>query len=251
MSVEKIKSLDDLKWIEPGKQQNENNNNDNDDIKIPSNDNQPPPQQQPSEPEQKQPSQPLEQSKPVSIPISQPKPQPIAVQPQQPVQEIIYTEWDCPKCSAVNDMAYKFCPKCGCNKESWKPPVKPNPFPIAVPNPVQDEAKKPAESEMNDNEEAASGSGVISDKNKDEINEILLKKVSIINDGVFQPNEKRQTGWIVRNISGKQIDVKAKLVKIGGDSDVVLKYEDQFHFNIDPNGEMFILLEVSLCFKLP
>jgi len=227
-----------LKWSEPVKKMNENeNNNNDDDVKVPSNENQPQ-QQQPSQPEQKQPSQP------------QPKPQPIPVQPvqpkPQPPKEIIYTQWDCPKCSAVNDMAYKFCPKCGCNKESWKPSIIPQePINVPRPKPIEEEAKQPSESEMNNNEEAASGSGIISDQNKDEINEILLKKVSVINDGVFQPNEKRQTGWIVKNISGKQIDVKAKLVKIGGDSDVVLKYEDVFHFNIEPTGEMFILLEVT------
>eukprot|EP00486_Rosalina_sp_Unknown_P013764 CAMPEP_0201591982 /NCGR_PEP_ID=MMETSP0190_2-20130828/189998_1 /ASSEMBLY_ACC=CAM_ASM_000263 /TAXON_ID=37353 /ORGANISM="Rosalina sp." /LENGTH=480 /DNA_ID=CAMNT_0048050543 /DNA_START=116 /DNA_END=1556 /DNA_ORIENTATION=- len=221
VSVEKVKSLDDLKWSEPGKKMNENeNDNVDDDVKVPSNDNQPAPQQ-PPEPEQKQPSQPQPEPIPIprSDPIPIPKPQP------QPVQEIIYTEWDCPKCGATNDMAYKFCPKCGCNKESWKPPQpKPDPVPVPiqdeakqpsdnemnnneeeppqpkpdpVPVPIQDEAKQPSDNEMNNNEEVASGAGgqVISDKNKEEINEILLKKVSIINDGVFQPSESRQTGW--------------------------------------------------------
>ena len=259
--MEKIKtSLEELKWTEPVKKVNENeNHNHDDDVKVPSNENHHAQQQPPasSEPEHKQPSQPQPQPiarpKPKPQPPAQPQPPPQPKpQPQPQPQPIVYTEWICPKCSAKNEIAYKFCPTCGCNKELWKPPQieqpipsKPDSDPVPIIIHEEIEAKQPQQPEMNVQEEAAAGTGVITDANKDEINEILLKKVSIINDGVFQPMEQRQTGWIVKNISGKTIDIKAKLVKIGGDSDVTLKYEDIFHFNMDPNDEMFIMLEVA------
>merc|ERR1719410_2086775 len=41
---------------------------------------------------------------------------------EKAAENAVHSEWKCPKCASVNDFAYKFCPKCGCNKDRWKPP---------------------------------------------------------------------------------------------------------------------------------
>ena len=232
-----MKSLEDLHWTEPIKKNNENANDDDNKQFYQ--------QQQPqqSQPQQQQPD-PEPPKQPIIIqpePKQQPKPQPVE---EKPVVNIVYTEWECPKCGAINEMAYKFCPKCGCNRDLWKPPHLRQPAQVQPVQPIQPkleepEAKKPA----NNKEEPAIG--VINEQNKEEINEILLKKVSIINDGVYQPSEERQTGWIVKNITNKNVDINAKLIKIGGDDDVKLKFDEVISFQMKPNDEMFILIEVK------
>eukprot|EP00484_Ammonia_sp_Unknown_P029210 CAMPEP_0197025864 /NCGR_PEP_ID=MMETSP1384-20130603/6068_1 /TAXON_ID=29189 /ORGANISM="Ammonia sp." /LENGTH=535 /DNA_ID=CAMNT_0042454443 /DNA_START=81 /DNA_END=1685 /DNA_ORIENTATION=- len=209
VSVEKVKSLSDLQWVEPGL--NDKHKND-DDVKLPNNNNNNNNVAAPKEEEQKQPA--------------------VVVEPVKPKEaEIVYTEWTCPKCSSVNEISYKFCPKCGCNKEAWKPPP----------------AKQPEKEEeaVNAEEPAAGSSAVISDQNKEEINAVLLKNTGIINDGSYRPSEKRQTGWIVKNITDKSMDVHGKLIQLGGDSDVLVKFEEKIQFQMKPNDEMFILIEVE------
>merc|ERR1712129_667571 len=120
-------------------------------------------------------------------------------------EPLVYTEWKCPKCASVNDVSYKFCPKCGCNKDQWKPP----------------KVEQPKNEKKND---------------------IILKLVSVINDGVYSPKEQRNTGWIVANISGNYIDFNAKLMKIGGDSDVITQYEENIEFKMKANEERFIII---------
>jgi len=111
----------------------------------------------------------------------------------------------------VNDIAYKFCPKCGCNKDQWKPPSK---------------------SEENS-------------KEKEEGVGVVLQRMSVINDGVYKPNEERQTGWIVQNCCNKEIDVMAQLVKIGGDSNLHVTFEKSQRFQLKPKEESFIMIGVK------
>eukprot|EP00483_Globobulimina_turgida_P012941 UN12965 len=110
-------------------------------------------------------------------------------------------------------MAYTFCPKCGCNQSQWK----------AV-------AKKKEEEKV----EVAPVDNVI-----------LLKKMSVINDGTYSCGEKRQTGWIVKNISKRRINVKGKLVKFAGSNDVVLNYDDMIQFDMKAGDEMFVMIQVK------
>ena len=79
----------------------------------------------------------------------------------------------------------------------------------------------------------------------DQMNMIVLKKMSVINDGVYKSNEQRLTGWIVQNSSGKEIDITAKLVKIGGDCNLNVTFEQSQQFQLKPKEESFIMINVK------
>ena len=72
-----------------------------------------------------------------------------------------------------------------------------------------------------------------------------VQEVAIINDGPYTPLEKRQTGWIIKNISGKRLNIKTKLVRNGGDSDVILEFEEVIELDMKPEDEIFVMVEVS------
>ena len=155
-------------------------------------------------------------------PQIEPKPEPEQKKEPKP-EDVVCTEWKCPKCSTVNELAYKFCPKCGCNKKEFEQSKPPHMIPPHITTIPEDDKKPPHMT----------------------LNEIVLKKVSVINDGHYSPNEQRQTGWIVKNITNKNINIKAKLIKLGGDKNVEVKYEEIIQFQMKPNDEMFILIEVK------
>eukprot|EP01083_Nonionella_stella_P016862 47090_1 len=222
ISVEKVQSVPDLAWTEPIKEEMD------DDVKIP-------PQQGmvvednndikdvPVDAELVDIPPPEEANNGEDVPPQKEEEEPVVAQKedvvaQAEVEDIEYTEWVCPKCNVTNEWSYKFCPKCGCSQEQWKPPKK--------------EKKEVAADEQDK-------------KMEDAVNVVVLKKVSVINDGTFSPNEERQTGWIVKNISTKEINIYANLVKFAGNSDVVLTFEEKQHFEMKANDEMFILIGVK------
>jgi len=200
--VEKVQSIEDLEWKEPIKEM-VNEEEDDDDVKVPNN--------KQAEILNSEPVDIEDQNEQKEEKKEEKKEENKEKKEEQKEAEIAeYAEWECPKCATINDIAYKFCPKCGCNKEQWQPPKN-------------DQTKN----------------------KQNNLDEIVLQKVSVINDGHYSPNEQRPTGWIVRNISNKNINIKAKLVKLGGDKGVEVKYEEIIHFQMAANDEMFILIEVK------
>ena len=50
---------------------------------------------------------------------------------------------------------------------------------------------------------------------------------------------------IIKNVSGKELSMKTKLVRSSGDSDVGLKYEEVIDLEMKAEDEMFIMMEVT------
>ena len=84
----------------------------------------------------------------------------------------------------------------------------------------------------------------IEDDSDNENEQILLKEVNIINGGAYTPNEIRGTGWILKNISRKGIDVKADLVRLNDDSQVKVETDHKIDIQLKTNQDIFVLLSV-------
>eukprot|EP01084_Bolivina_argentea_P193274 331621_1 len=82
-------------------------------------------------------------------------------------------------------------------------------------------------------------------KQEANVTQILLKKVGNISDDSYVPNEERRTGWIVKNIANKNININAKLIKISSESDVVVKYDKEIQIKMKPNDKMYIFVDVK------
>jgi len=76
----------------------------------------------------------------------------------------------------------------------------------------------------------------------------LLKTKSVIGEGKFAPNEKRQCGWILQNKSTTLLKLAARLECIGGDKEengMKISTEKVYEFSLKPQEEVYILIEVE------
>jgi len=74
---------------------------------------------------------------------------------------------------------------------------------------------------------------------------LLVQEVSVINDGPYRPSERRQTGWILQNVTGRALSAKGRLIRCSGDSDVGLEFEDMVDLEMEAGGECFAMMTVS------
>eukprot|EP01083_Nonionella_stella_P003245 9246_1 len=76
----------------------------------------------------------------------------------------------------------------------------------------------------------------------------LLKTKSLIGEGKFHPNEKRQCGWVLVNKSSSVLKINAQLECVGGDKQehgITVKREKEYVFALQPKEEIYILVEVE------
>jgi len=79
-------------------------------------------------------------------------------------------------------------------------------------------------------------------------NPALLKTKSIIGEGKFAPNEKRQCGWILTNKSNALLKLSARLECIGGDKEkhgMKISTEKVYEFTLKPEEDIYVLIEVE------
>eukprot|EP00485_Elphidium_margaritaceum_P005177 CAMPEP_0202696928 /NCGR_PEP_ID=MMETSP1385-20130828/10246_1 /ASSEMBLY_ACC=CAM_ASM_000861 /TAXON_ID=933848 /ORGANISM="Elphidium margaritaceum" /LENGTH=607 /DNA_ID=CAMNT_0049353241 /DNA_START=103 /DNA_END=1929 /DNA_ORIENTATION=- len=76
----------------------------------------------------------------------------------------------------------------------------------------------------------------------------LLKTKSVIGEGKFTPNEKRQCGWIITNKSKVSVKAQATLECVGGDEEergIKITADSVYDLSLQPNEDAYILIEVQ------
>jgi hypothetical protein len=135
------------------------------------------------------------------------------------------THWNCTKCKNLNDINHKFCPKCGSANDAIM-----------------------GNNNSNNNKNGRRRRRRRRNKKRGNKNKgLLLHPLEVLNPGKYDPCEERQTGWILKNISGRDLHMQAILEKIDGDSELLssLITSKKIEINLKINEQMFVLLEVK------
>jgi len=134
--------------------------------------------------------------------------------------------WKCPTCGENNDESNKFCPKCGCKND-------------LLMGSIFDENNN----DNNDNREEKKIE--LNDINNNGI-KIPLKLINIVGTTKFEPQERKQIGWILKN-TGNFNKFKCNLDCLNKNKIVGLKVindETGYEFSLDNNEEIYVLFEL-------
>jgi len=82
----------------------------------------------------------------------------------------------------------------------------------------------------------------IKNNHKDNESNIIFKQ--IISGINYDPNEKRQNGWILTNISNNKINGIAKLNYIGGNDEIKIEHDSYYDIHLNKNEDLYILIDV-------